>query len=277
MHIGSEIGVNISSKRLQHDRLAITGMTVSPLSGAARCSTMEFTRPPSRALSFKRDSLRRRRPHDMDHRHPARRPRDQYPSGSLLPPLALCSQSSRELFPTVLRHSRATDDVFAAIEDAEIPMEKVCECILSLCRHCVCRKNEAFPQTVQGKLFRGCSQLACLLGPYSLDVRRQCDDHRFTLLRQNHRCPACPPCRPRFFLLSEPIFWLLMVAADKLPSTRSRAPSMLYDIDLLQHAAVDVAVGDDLAALIAGEPLHPRFKGRITYSPEHRNVSDIGL
>ena len=51
--------VNVSSKRLQHDRLVVTAVAFGSLGGAQRRLTMDLASPLSKAGSFKRDSLRR--------------------------------------------------------------------------------------------------------------------------------------------------------------------------------------------------------------------------
>lgn len=67
------------------------------------------------------------------------------------------------------------------------------------------------------------------------------------------------------------------LSAGDAPPLCSKPLSMLHNVYLLQHAAVDVAVGDDMAVLIAWEPLHPRFKGHVAHHPDHRNVAHVGL
>src|SRR5262245_4551466 len=58
---------------------------------------------------------------------------------------------------------------------------------------------------------------------------------------------------------------------------QTKCLSMFHDINLLQHAAVDIAIGDDVAIFVARESLHPGLEGDISHCPDNRNVSHIVL
>jgi hypothetical protein len=101
--------------------------------------------------------------------------------------MALGEEASSKLPSIVFGEACPTRDVFAAVQDANVPAEDVGKGPRFRCGDPLALWGEkACSETVQSKLFRCEPQLTRLCSQCLLDVRSECDDHKCILSAPRH-------------------------------------------------------------------------------------------